>query len=94
MNRKFQPTPSRIKPERKCRNSLPVSAMATCPPSRAMPAAMIGSTPKRRIRLPVKKEGANMPRTCHWITVAEAPSGWPQICIASGVAVITMIITA
>ena len=34
------------------------------------PTSMILSTPKRRMRLPVKNPGANMPTTCHLITSA------------------------
>ena len=36
---------------------------------------MMRSTPKRAISDPVTKPGANMPTTCHSITVADAPNG-------------------
>ena len=72
---------------------MPDSAMATWPPSSAMPQPMMVSTPNRRISVPVKNEGTNMPSTCHWITVAESPTSKPHISMASGVAVITMTIT-
>ena len=36
----------------------------------AAPVMMMGNTPKRWIRFPVKNEGANMAMMCHWITVA------------------------
>ena len=57
------------------------------------PTPITGSTPKRRIRCPVKKPGANMPMTCHSSTSAASENGRPQICIASGVAAISRFIT-
>ena len=68
--------------------------MTTCAPSKAIPVPIIVNTPKRRIRLPVKNEGANIPSTCHWMTVAAELTGKPQICMANGVAVMTSIMMA
>ena len=53
---------------------------------------MMLMTPKRLIRLPVKKLGRNMPTICHWITVAASLKAKPQNVIASGVDVISMFI--
>jgi hypothetical protein len=54
---------------------------------------MMGSTPKRLIRWPVKKPGANMPITCHSSTSAASSNGKPHTCMASGVAAISRFIT-
>ena len=54
---------------------------------------MMGSVPKRLIRWPVKKPGANMPITCHSSTSAVSENGRPQTCIAIGVAAIRRFIT-
>ena len=35
-----------------------------------------------------------MPTMCHWITDAESPNAKPQSAIASGVTVITKVMTA
>ena len=55
--------------------------------------AITGSAPRRRIRWPVKKPGANMPITCHCSTKAASAKGRPHTCMASGVAVISRFIT-
>ena len=54
---------------------------------------MMGSVPKRLIRWPVKKPGANMPITCHSSTSAASENGRPQTCMAIGVAAIRRFIT-
>ena len=59
-----------------------------------MPHAITVNTPKRRISTPVKNDGTNMPSTCHWITVAEAPNVCPHMSMAMGVAVITITMAA
>ena len=55
---------------------------------------MMTSLPKRAISAPVKKLGANMARTCHWMPSAALSSPRPQATIASGAAVITRLISA
>jgi len=50
-------------------------------------------SPKRLISVPVKNDGTNIPRMCHWITKAASLNGYWQACIASGVAVIKRFIT-
>ena len=57
------------------------------------PAPMTVSVPKRLIRLPVKKPGANMPITCHSSTMAASSNERPHCCIASGVAAISRFMT-
>lgn len=94
MNAKFQPTPSRISADRKCSHSRPATATATWPSSSTKPICMMRGAPQRVISVPVKKLGANMPTTCHWITGPTSLALSPQPSIASGVAVIAMIITA
>ena len=54
---------------------MPLSATATQSATSTIPARITLSTPKRRISEPVKKPGANMPTTCHSITIATAPNG-------------------
>ena len=48
--------------------------------------------PKRPTSWPVTKLGANMPKTCHWMTKALSAKSWPQASMASGVAVISRFI--
>ena len=55
---------------------------------------MIGSTPKRLIRWPVKNDGRNMPMMCAWMTVALSVKPKPQASMASGVADMVSVITA
>ena len=50
------------------------------------------STPKRTISAPVKKLGAYMPSTCHWMPSVASVTEWPQPTMASGAAVITRFI--
>ena len=57
------------------------------------PVNSIVRTPKRLINVPVKKDGANIAMTCHWITKAASLNGWAQDFIASGVAAISRFIT-
>ena len=57
------------------------------------PACMTRGAPKRATRPPVKNDGANMPNTCHWITGLTSSVAKPQPSMASGVAVMAMIIT-
>ncbi|CFN77239.1 Uncharacterised protein [Bordetella pertussis] len=59
----------------------------------AAPQPMMGSTPKRLMRWPVKKPGANIPMTCHSSTNAASANGRPWCCIANGVAAISRFIT-
>ena len=59
----------------------------------ATPASITLSTPNRRIRLPVKNDGPNIPTTCEEMTVAVALNGCPHTPIASGVAVISRFMT-
>ena len=54
---------------------------------------MTRTAPKRRIRLPVKKLGTNMPSTCHSRTSAVLANGCEHIAIAIGVAAISRFIT-
>ena len=75
-------------------NSMPEKFTSAQPISNIAPTAMIGNTPKRLIRCPVKNDGRNIATTCHWITVALSPNPNPQAFIASGVALITRVITA
>ena len=58
-----------------------------------MPASMTRSTPNRWMMEPVTKDGANMASTCHWMTSAASPRANPQPTMASGVAVMTRLIT-
>ena len=67
--------------------------MATHTTFSTTPTPMTGSTPKRLIRCPVKKPGANMPMTCHCSTSAVDSKSKPHTCMASGVAAISRFIT-
>ena len=68
---------------------MPLSAMTTQSATRATPARITLSTPKRRISEPVKNPGANIPTTCHSITIATEAKGWRHRSMAIGVAVIS-----
>ena len=59
---------------------------------RAWNIAIIAPKPKRAISAPMKKLGAYMPITCHWMPSAASPTEWLHITIASGAAVIIMFI--
>ena len=59
----------------------------------AAPAIITRSTPKRRISVPVKIDGPNMPMMCDEITIAAEPKSWPQASMAIGVEVIRKFIT-
>lgn len=48
-------------------NSTPICATTAQAIGTTRPAATIFSAPKREISMPVKKLGANMARTCHWM---------------------------
>ena len=52
------------------------------------------STPKRAISVPVKKLGAYIASTCHWMPSVASVTEWPQPTMASGAEVITMFIMA
>ena len=52
------------------------------------------STPKRAISAPVKKLGAYIASTCHWMPSVASVTEWPQPTMASGAEVITMFIMA
>ena len=94
VNRKFQPTPSRIAATWKLTSAMP-SRFATAQSAiKSAPAAMTVIVPKRLIRWPVTNEGANMPSTCHWIVCADCEKPKPQKCMASGIAVISSDIIA
>ena len=75
MYMKFQPTPRRTSAAQNCHSAMPDSATATQAPINTMPAAITLSTPKRRIRDPVKNPGAYIPTTCHSMTNAAALNG-------------------
>ena len=72
---------------------MPVKAMAIVTRLSAAPAIITRSTPKRRISVPVKIEGPNMPIMWDEITNAAAPKSWPQASMAIGVEVIRKFIT-
>ena len=55
---------------------------------------MIRKTPKRTISIPVKKLGAYIASTCHWMPSAASPTEWPQSTMASGADVIIRFISA
>ncbi|EWS62834.1 hypothetical protein Y695_03936 [Hydrogenophaga sp. T4] len=93
VKRKFQPTPSRNSAIRNWCRFTPVSATAMQAMLSTTPTPMMVSVPKRLIRWPVKKPGANMPITCHSSTSAASSNGKPQTCMASGVAAISRFIT-
>ena len=69
---KFQPTPMSARARRKCATALPLNATAAPAAITITPAKITFSTPKRAMSDPVTKPGANMPTTCHEITVAAA----------------------
>ena len=73
---------------------MPWMLVAAQSPISSAPQAMIVFVPKRLIRWPVTKAGANMPSTCHWIVCAESEKPKPQNIMASGVAVISSDIIA
>ena len=52
------------------------------------------SSPKRAISPPVKKLGAYIASTCHWMPSAASVTEWPQPTMASGAEVMTMFIMA
>ena len=52
------------------------------------------STPKRTISAPVKKLGAYIASTCHWMPSVASVTEWPQPTMASGAEVITRFIMA
>ena len=54
---------------------------------------MMARSPSRAISAPVKKLGAYMPITCHWMPSAASPTEWLHITIASGAEVIIRFIT-
>jgi hypothetical protein len=93
VNRKFQPTPSMNSAMPKWCSSTPMSATATQARFSSTPEPMMDSTPKRLMRWPVMKPGANMPITCHSSTSAAASKLKPHTCIASGVAAMSRFIT-
>ena len=94
VNRKFQPTPSSTAPIWKLTSVMPWMLATAQSAISSAPAAMILIVPKRLIRWPVTKDGANMPSTCHWIVCAESEKPKPLNIIASGVAVISSDIIA
>ena len=73
--------------------SCPDSATSTQAKFSNTPTPMMLSTPKRWIKCPVTKPGANIPITCHCKTIAASLNSKPQTCIASGVAAISKFIT-
>ena len=93
MYRKLQPTPKSVSASQNWIIAWPASATPRQATMSTAPQAITMSTPKRRIRWPVKNDGAYMPSTCHWITNAAAPKPCALATIASGVTVISRIIT-
>jgi len=93
MNRKFHPMPTSRLAHQKWATLMPAPATMTQMSRSATPPIITLARPKRRISDPVKNEGANMPTTCQPMTEVVDENGWPQINIASGVAVIRRFIT-
>ena len=79
---------------RKLAKSTPARLTSAQPNSITPPVAIIGSTPMRAIRWPVKNEGRNMAMMCAWITVALSVNWKPQASMASGVADMVSVMTA
>ena len=88
MKPKFQPTPSSTREPQKCSSSSPISAIRAEAAIITSPSAVMRRLPKRAISRPVKKLGANMASTCHWMPSAASPTVWPQPTMAMGAAVI------
>ena len=93
VNRKFQPTPSKNSAMVNWCSSTPLSAIAIHNRFSNTPTPMMVRVPKRLIKWPVKKPGANMPITCHSSTKAASSKPRPHCCMANGVAAMSRFMT-
>ena len=73
---------------------MPESPTTADSASMTSPTAVTRGTPKRRISEPVKKLGAYIASTCHWMPSVASVTEWPQSNIASGAEVIIRFISA
>src|SRR5215831_3299810 len=92
--KKFQPTPSSIKPTTKLKMPLLVTNSARLARSPRHPADARDLRPNRCCRKPVANDGANIATRCHCIPEDATPAPCPHATIARGAAVITCDITA
>src|SRR4029079_7734923 len=76
--------PLTVRAIRKFHSVRPESAATTPASISTTPQAITVVAPNRLIRLPVKKDGTNMPSTCMKMTQWAAECGNPQPTIASG----------
>src|SRR6266567_6549974 len=91
---KFHPMPSSTSAVQKCVTVMPEKPTAADRNSSARPRATMRVTPKRRMSEPVKKLGAYIENTCHWMPSVASDTDSPQSTIASGAEVIIRFISA
>ena len=95
MKPKFQPMPRRMSAPQKFHSAMPEWATVAQPMRMRRPAATTFSVPRRWISIPVKKLGANMASTCHWMPSVAISGEKPQpMTMASGAPVIMKVISA
>ncbi len=90
---KFQPMPSSTSIHQKCMTSMPPRPIAADSPVKSSPTVATRMAPKRAMRLPVKKLGAYIAMTCHCSPRFAEVCECPEMCMASGAAVIRKFIT-